>query len=66
MIVGIAKNTWGEHCYVKSCKSKAKFMAFGDDMKPKLSRLEFCSCSKHLGLLTNRVLKENDKKRSKK
>jgi hypothetical protein len=57
-MIAIAKNNWSEKCSVKSCKSKATFMAFGDDMKPKLSRLEFCSCSKHLGYLTNKTLKK--------
>ena len=46
-------------CDIKSCKRKSKFMAFNDDGAPKLSRLFFCCCGKHLPIAIRKAWAEN-------
>ncbi len=58
-IVTVIKGFWTEDtlCSVtKSCKKKQEFFIFGNDGKPRLSRVSYSSCKKHLTLGITRVL----------
>ena len=50
-------------CNIKSCNSIAKFLVFNDDGLPKMSRLFFCSCSKHLSLAVRKSWIENKERK---
>jgi hypothetical protein len=52
-------------CDVKTCKSISKFMVFNDDGNTKMSRLCFCSCSKHLSVAIRKAWKENRDRKEK-
>ena len=52
-------------CNIKSCNSLAKFLVFNDDGLPKMSRLFFCCCSKHLSLAVRKAWAENKERRQK-
>jgi hypothetical protein len=55
-------------CFIKSCTSPPKYTLFADDGEPMLSRLDSCTCRKHLGLAIDRAWEYNKlhKKQNKK
>ena len=46
-------------CGIKRCRCKSKYLIFGWDGKPMMSRLIAESCSKHLSKTISKVMKED-------
>ena len=65
--VAVIEGSWTpkSKCDVKSCKRHAKFLLFNDYGAPKMSRLFFCCCAKHLSLAVRRGWDENRTRKKK-
>lgn len=66
VVQGLLSNSKnGRQCFRKRCKKHSRFMIFGDDGIPKMSRFEFQSCRVHLSEAVDLTWENNFKSQKK-